>query len=259
MIDAGSSVAISTTVSDQFDAKHALIAMLDVFRQDGMPQTIRMDRDPRLVGSSSNDIFPSAFMRTLLCLGVTLDICPPRRPDRKPYVERFIRTQKEESIYPRRPATVEQSQLWLDDHRQFYNLERPNQAITCNNHPPLLALGTPPTLRRLPLEVDADSWLQRYHRHSFRRKVKANGEVRVDRDNYYIGQKYRGQKVLVILDAHEKYLEFYIQSQHVKTKPIRKQLYGVLPIDDFVDVMLKEAESETRRLARQRKLTRRHA
>ena len=152
-----------------------------------------------------------------------------------------------------------QAQLWLEDHRRFYNLERPNQAITCNNYPPSVALGTPPPLRRLPLEVDTDSWLQRYHRHSFRRKVKANGEVRVDRDNYYIGQKYRGQKVLVILDAHEKHLEFYIQSQLVKTKPIRKQLYGVLPIDDFVDVMLKEAESETRRLARQRKLTRRHA
>ena len=121
-----------------------------------MPQVIRMDRDPRLVGSSSNDIFPSAFMRTLLCLGVSLDICPPQRPDRKPFVERFIRTQKEESIYPRRPATVQQSQLWLDEHRSFYNQERPNQAISCNNQPPSIAIGTPPSLRKLPLEVDVD-------------------------------------------------------------------------------------------------------
>lgn len=83
--------------------------------------------------------------------------------------------------------------------------------------------------------------------------------MRVDRDNYYIGQKYQGQKVLVILDAHEQHLEFYVQSQLVKTKPIRKQLYGILPIEDFVDVMLKEAESETRRLAGKRNLTRRHA
>jgi hypothetical protein len=197
-------------------------------------------------------------MRTLLCLGVTLDICPPRRPDRKPFVERFIRTQKEECVYPRQPATVAQSQSWLDDHRRFYNLERPNQAITCNNRPPSVALGTLLPLRRLPMEVDTDSWLIHYHRRSFRRKVKANGEVLVDRDHYYIGQKYRGQRVLVILDAHEKHLEFYVQSQLVKTKPIRKQLYGVLPLDEFVDTMLKEAESETRRLARKRKLTRRH-
>ena len=107
------------------------------------------------------------------------------------------------------------------------------------------------------MEVDTDSWLIHYHRRSFRRKVKANGEVLVDRDHYYIGQKYQGQRVLVILDAHEKHLEFYVQSQLVKTKPIRKQLYGVLPLDEFVDTMLKEAESETQRLARKRKLTRR--
>lgn len=150
VIDAGSSVAIATTVSDQFDAKHALIAMLDVFRQGGMPQTIRMDRDPRLLGGASKDDFPSVFMRTVLCLGLSLDICPPRRPDRKPYVERFIRTHKEECVYPRRPATVTQAQLWLEDHRRFYNLDRPNRAIACNNRPPSVALGTLSPLRRLP-------------------------------------------------------------------------------------------------------------
>lgn len=166
---------------------------------------------------------------------------------------------KQECVYPRRPATVAQSQLWLDEHRQFYILERPNQAITCNNQPPSLALGTPPSLRQLPDEVDADSWLSHYHRRSFRRKVKANGVVQVDRHSYYIGQKFRGRKVIVILDAYEKHLEFYIQQQLVKTKPIHKQLYGVVPFEDFFEVMLKEAESETRRLARQRKRAHRTA
>lgn len=259
VVDAGSSVAIATTVSDQFDAKYALIAMLDVFQRGGMPQVIRMDRDPRLVGSSSNDIFPSAFMRTLLCLGVSLDICPPHRPDRKPFVERFIRTQKEESIYPRRPATVEQSQLWLDEHRSFYNLERPNQAISCNNQPPAIAIGTPPALRKLPLEVDVDAWLHHYHRYSFRRKVQSNGAAIIDRESYYIGKAYRGQTTIVVLDAQQRHLEFYVQHQLVKTQAIKNLYHGILNFEDFVEVMLKAAESESRRLERQQRLARRTA
>ena len=63
------------------------------------------------------------------------DICPPHRPDLKPYVERFIRAQKEECIYPHRPATVVNTRKLLGEHRVFYNSERPNQTLTCNNQP----------------------------------------------------------------------------------------------------------------------------
>ena len=68
------------------------------------------------------DRFPSALMRFLLCVGIQPDVCPPKRPDLKPYVERFNRTQKEECIYPKSPTTVTETQLLLLDHGSFYGL-----------------------------------------------------------------------------------------------------------------------------------------
>ena len=134
-----------------------------------------------------------------------------------------------------------------------------NQAITCNNPPPSIALGTPPPLRRLPLEVDVDAWLHHYHRRSFRCKVRASGSVVVDRDSYYIGRQYQGQTALVILDAEQRHLEFYVQNQLVKTKPIKNLYQGSVDLADFVAVMLQAAESETRRLAYQHRLSHRVA
>lgn len=258
VVDAGSSVAIACIVSDHFDARYSLLTIIDIFRRGGMPQVIRLDRDPRLVGNPK-DIFPSAFIKTLLCLGVEVDICPPRRPDLKPFVERFIRNQKEECIYPRRPANVTQAQLWIDEYRTFYNLERPNQAITCNNQPPSIAIGTQPALRRLPAEVQVDAWLRHYHRYTFERAVVANGTVNIDRQRYYIGKRYRGQRANIILDANERHFDIKVGNETLKPKPIRNLYEGSMNIDDFVDLMALEAQSEAKRLARKRRFSRRVA
>ena len=117
-------------------------------------------------------------MRFLLCLGITLDICPPRRPDLKPYVERFIRSFKDECVSKTRPSNVQHAQQAANHYSIFYNLERPNQAITCGNRPPSLALGRPPYLPRLPHQVNPDAWLKTYHGRCFKRRVRSNGSVR---------------------------------------------------------------------------------
>jgi hypothetical protein len=123
-------------------------------------------------------------MRFLLCIGVKYDVCPPRRPDKKPFIERFIRTQKEEVIYPKRPATVEETQKLIDKHRQFYNYERPSQALSCNNRPPMEAHPNLPLKQPLPAYVDPDAWLKAYHNHAFDRVVRSNGSVDVDKHSY---------------------------------------------------------------------------
>lgn len=55
-----------------------------------------MDRDPRLVWSWTADGFPAPLLRLLQVVGVEPVICPPRCPDKKPYVERCVRTFKHE-------------------------------------------------------------------------------------------------------------------------------------------------------------------
>lgn len=254
VVDTGTSIALATEVSDHFDAQYALIAMLEVFRTAGLPQVVRFDRDPRFVASWSMDKFPSAFMRFLLCLGITPDVCPPRRPDRKPYVERFIRTQKAECIYPRRPTSVVEAQHHVGHHRRFYNLERPNQAVTCNNQPPSVALGDVPRLPRLPEVVAPDAWLGHYHRHGFRRRVRSNGTVTVDTSRYYVGKAYAGERVLLVLDAEAKHFEVWHKTRWLKTCPIRDLFHGHLSFDRYVEHIRQAAQAEEKRLKARRRM-----
>ena len=99
-----------------------------------------MDRDPRFVGSWSANDFPSTLMKFLMCLDITLIIVPPRRPWKNAYVERFHRTLQEEFIQRHQPATLEHVLELLDGFVDYYNHRRPNQAISCGNQPPALAL-----------------------------------------------------------------------------------------------------------------------
>lgn len=247
VIDSGTSIALASPVSDRFDAQHTLIALIDILQRIGMPLTIRFDRDPRLVASWSADEFPSALMRFLLCVGITPDVCPPQRPDLKPYVERFNRTQLEECIAVHKPATVDSAQQVLLAHGAFYNLERPNQAVTCGNQPPSIALGQVPYLPRLPGVVDPDAWLKHYHLHTFKRHINPNGSVRVGSQTYYIQRRLAGKPCLIRLQAHTQQLQAIVEGQVVKAQPIRGLYHGQMAFSDYVEFIIEEARSEEKR------------
>lgn len=256
VIDAGTSIEVTTQVRDDFNAETMISVMVDLFMSAGLPKTVRLDRDPRLIGSWNADKFPSAFMRFLLCLGINLDVCPPRRPDLKPFVERFIRSFKEECVYKYRPANVEQGQKAADNYSTFYNLERPNQALSCGNRPPSLALGDPPYLPRLPKMIDPDTWLKSYHGHTFKRQVRSNGSVSVDKNTYYIGKKYKGQRVLLRLDAETKQFIVFVGGKIIKQIDFTEKLLynGEMEFADYLELIQKEARSEARRLKLKRRV-----
>jgi hypothetical protein len=86
IVDRGTSIAVDIVPDAQYNAESALLTLISIFMQHGLPQRLRMDRDPRLVGSWGTDGYPSALLRFLLCIGVAVDICPPKRPDLKPFV-----------------------------------------------------------------------------------------------------------------------------------------------------------------------------
>jgi transposase InsO family protein len=86
------------------------------------------DRDSRRVGSHSLRHFPSAFCRFLLCLGIHPNICPPRRPDKNPYVERLHRTLNQECLQLRLPTTLGEVREVTEEFLQHYNHERPQEA-----------------------------------------------------------------------------------------------------------------------------------
>jgi hypothetical protein len=253
VVDTGTSLLLHSTVSDHFDAEWSLVTLVDMLRSSGCPRVLRFDRDSRFVASWSMDKFPSALMRFLLCVGIQPDVCPPNRPDLKPYVERFNRTQKEECIYPKSPTTVTETQLLLLDHGSFYNLERPNQAVTCGNRPPSEAAGNVPPLPRLPARVDPDAWLKSYHRQIFRRKVGGNGSVAVDTQRYYIGKRYVRKRVALQVDATTGQFDVWLGKQHVKSLPVRHLYKGEMSFDDYVEYMIVAARSEEKRLQLKRR------
>jgi hypothetical protein len=91
-VDALPSIWLHREVRGDFDAETLLEAVVQFLCQHGLPAMLTFDNDPRFVGSASGRDFPSALVRFLLCLGVTPNVIPPRRPDLNAYVERFHRS-----------------------------------------------------------------------------------------------------------------------------------------------------------------------
>jgi transposase InsO family protein len=134
-IDAGTSTWLFTQVRADFNAETARFSVIELFSQYGCPKQLTFDRDPRWIGAQQMRTFPSAFVRMLLCLGITPSICPPRRPDKKPFVERLHRTLQEECLLLQHPQTPEAAQEVSEQFRQHYNQERPHQGKACRNVP----------------------------------------------------------------------------------------------------------------------------
>ena len=107
----------------------ALRKVAEVLLEQGCPDRIRLDRDTRWVGSWTAKDFPSPLLRFLQCLGIDPKVCPPQRPDKNPFAERYHRNFKYECQLIECPAdlvsTVDVNQRYV----HFYNFERPNQAI----------------------------------------------------------------------------------------------------------------------------------
>lgn len=94
VVDRGTSRVVYIEGCEGYQADRALLAVFRLFVLNGLPKRLRLDRDPRFVWSWSTDGYPAPLIRLLRVLGVEPVICPPRRPDKKPYVERCVRTFK---------------------------------------------------------------------------------------------------------------------------------------------------------------------
>ncbi|MEP0764393.1 MAG: transposase [Chloroflexota bacterium] len=247
VVDTGTSIWLDALPRADYNAETALLAFSDTFRHLGLPHTVRLDRDPRFVGSWRGDDFPSPLVRFLHCLGVAADICPPHRPDKKPFVERLHRTLEYECLQVYRPGDVVQTRAVVTPYRDFYNHERPNQALSCADKPPLKAAPDLPTLPRLPARVDPDRWLERVHGKRFKRQVKRSGSVQVDKHDYYISQQVRGRYVVLQVDARRREFTVEVDGKIIKHLPIKGLYQQEIDFDAYLEIMCREALSDWRR------------
>lgn len=218
-VDAGTSIALSAQAREDFHEQTALEAVITFLRQYGRPQQMTFDRDPRWVGGVSGRDFPSPLRRLLLCLGIRPHVCPPHRPDKNAFVERFHRTYGQECLQVHQPSTLQEVCEVTEAFLQHSNYERPHQGRACGNVPPRVAFPTLPILPALPERVDPDSWLASLDQKMDLRHVGRDGCLDRDLATYYVGPQLAGQSVLVQVRAQSHPFAVWSQDQIVKLLP----------------------------------------
>lgn len=248
IIDVGTDILVGARVRSDYKAATVIPEVIAVMQEYGMPVALRFDRDPRFVGSANRGDFPSALVKTLLCLDIASRICDPDRPDQNGVVERYNKTYGEECVAVDSPETEAEGKEVTAAHRQRYNHERPNQSVVCGNQPPCVAHPTLPPPRLLPEMVDPDSWLLAIDGLRYQRKVQADTSITVDHQRYYTRKSLIGKEITVRVDATAKELVIEENGQEVRRVALRGlHNTGPIPLEQVVALRCQEADTEQRR------------
>ncbi|KPL80017.1 integrase core domain-containing protein [Herpetosiphon geysericola] len=247
-IDAGTAIPFAVVVDGDFHMASVIRTTARILQTHGVPPLIRMDRDPRFVGSTAKADFPSPFMRLLLTLGIHIDLCPPQRPDKKGVVERFHKTYQEECLFKHWPTTEAEAQAHLDTYCTWYTTERPHQGRGCANRPPAVAYPDRPVLPAVPAMVDADGWLRARDGWTVVRRVNRHGAIKIDTQHYHIGTRSAGQEVAVTLEATTAELVVRSGETVIKRLRIKGLLGGMMPFEQLVNQLCEQCRQERVRL-----------
>jgi len=250
VVDHGSSAVVASAPAGNYTAETALRTVADVLVEQGCPDRIRIDRDTRWVGSWTAKDFPSPLLRFLECLGIEPKVCPPQTPEKNPFVERYHRNYKYECQYQERPQDLESTIATNEPYVHFYNYERPNQAITCGNQPPLVKFPQPPQLSPVPDIIDPDRWLVLQTGKTYTRRLDRNGTFQLGNQTYYVQQKLRGHSVTIWVDGRKKELDIFVGRRAFKKIAIKGLQNRLMDFPEYLELMCQEAISTWRRLLR---------
>jgi transposase InsO family protein len=242
-VDVGTSILIAAEARPDFTMTTAIETAAAIVTEQGLPDMVTLDRDPRFVGESHQRESPAPFLRFWLCLGVQVTICPPRRPDLNGFVERYHRTYEEECLQVYRPADLESVRTVTAAFQQHYNDERPHQGHSCGNQPPRVAFPVLPARPPVPLTVDPDRWISALHGKCYVRKVQQDTGVTVGTGRYYLTRALIGQTVTLQIDATDRTLVVAHNGQEVKRVAIAGSGRGRVPFAQFVELLCAEART----------------
>lgn len=244
VVDRGTSRVVYLEGCKGYRADSAMEAVVRLFLLNGLPKRLRFDRDPRFVWSWSADSFPAPLVRLLYVLRVEPVICPPRRPDKKPYVERCVRTFKHEWLDRFSLDTMADCYEALEAFPHYHNTERVHLGRACNGRTPDEAFPSLPILPFPPAEVQANAWLQAQHGRVFRRRIRSNGTIQVDKHTYYVDDKLAKRAVLVHLDATKRCLRVTVDGVALaKPLPLKDLHAERLALFDYLKILQREAMS----------------
>ena len=114
----------------------------------------------------------------------------------------------------------------------------------CRGHTPDEAFPNLPTLPQLPQIVEPNHWLQVEHGRVFRRRIRANGTIQVDKHTYYIDRQLAKHPVLVHLDGVNRCLRITIDGKpHSKSLELKDLHSDEMDLQDYLKTLQKEAMS----------------
>ena len=249
VIDAGTSMLMANPARADFNAVTVIQTLVEIFQQLGCPQKLRFDRDTRFVGSASGRDFPSAFVRFLLCLGIEPIICPPQRPDKNPFVERYHRTYEYECLRVDYPANLEAVNEVNRVFKHHYNHIRPHQGNACGNLPPCIAFPVLPELPSLPEYINPNRWLDSIIGRYYKRKITADGRFQIGRQSYYVSKADAGKSVVVTIRPKSHLLDV-IHGRDILRSLRLKGLHDhtLMPLGEYISLISQEAYSEYQEL-----------
>lgn len=247
VVDRGTSRVVYLEGCEGYQADTAMMAVTRLFLLNGLPKRLRFDRDPRFVWSWSADSFPAPLVRFLHVLGVEPVICPPRQPWKKPYVERCVRTFKHEWLDRFSLNTMADCYEALAAFPDYHNRERLHMGRACGGRTPDEAFPNLPILPQLPQTVAPNQWLDVEHGRVFRRRIRSNGTIQVDKNTYYVSHKLAKQSVLVHLDGHKRCFKVSIDGKALpKPLPIKDLPPDEMDLQDYLKGLQEEAMSIAR-------------
>jgi len=84
------------------------------------------------------------------------------------------------------------------------------------------------------------------HQQAFARTIRANGKLTINREDYYVSRSLAGQRVTCWVNAAQKQVDIWQPAGCIKSIPI-KGLHGqLMPFEEYVALMKREARSEYR-------------
>ena len=200
-------------------AFEAVFRLLDTY---GLPPRLRFDRDTRFVASWTARGYPAPLVRFLRVIGIEPVICPPRRPDLKPYIERCIGSFKNEWLSGQDWSTLGELLTIFPNYAKFHNSERIHQGRACNHRIPDEAFPDLPELPKLPPLVNPNSWIDHYDGRVFHRMGRVGGAFQIDKEVYHVKHLKARQGVLIRLDASLRSFQI-TQEGNIKLPPVAMQ------------------------------------
>ena len=170
-------------------------------------------------------------------------ICPPHKPEKNPFVERYHKNSKYECILVECPGDLPKTIAVDATYRQHYNYERPNQAITCGNQPPRIAFPEPPQLPKVSDRINPDRWLSQIHGDLYVRKVDSGGRIQIGKHRYYVKKDLRGRRVVLQVDAVNQEFIVKLDKKLIKRLAIKGLHKQDMDFAAYLEMMCKEALS----------------